>query len=264
MGCAGTTRARSTIRKESFCIPPTLSDFVFQEIRSLTLYDPFTPTSSPLGFASRHRRRPSFAPAFGLYYDTPNLNPFLDNRPGNGAPNGVEGNPGGPPSDTVTTATAGGYTIQQGVNVFPPGAGSDSIFSIAKNFVPSHNLNYNLQIERSLSNKVVGQFGYVGSAGRHLLSIVDINQALPGVYDTSAKQNATRPFYSAFPAYTFIDKSKASAIQTTIRCKLPCVFPIYTGLPRSLPTPGRTPLTRSPLIAAPSRKTAETPGRLWV
>ena len=33
---------------------------------------------------------------YGWYFDSPNLNPFLDNRPGNSAPNGVEGNPIGP------------------------------------------------------------------------------------------------------------------------------------------------------------------------
>jgi hypothetical protein len=157
----------------------------------------------------------------GLYYDTPNLNPFLDNRPGNGAPNGVEGNPGGP--DTVTTATAGGYTIVDGVNVFPPGLASNSIFSIAKNFVPSHNFNFNLQLEQSLSNKVVAQIGYVGSEGRHLLAIRDINQALPGIYSTSAEQNATRPYYGAFPAFTFINEiqsigtSNYNSLQATIR-----------------------------------------------
>ena len=33
---------------------------------------------------------------FGMFFDTPNANPFLDNRPSNNAPNGLEGNPGGP------------------------------------------------------------------------------------------------------------------------------------------------------------------------
>jgi Carboxypeptidase regulatory-like domain len=203
---------------------PQLGGVVFQGNQISNLYDPVYTNFGPrLGFAYQASPQTVIRAGVGLYYDTPNLNPFLDNRPGNGAPNGVEGNPGGPPSDEVTTATGGGYTIQQGVNVFPPGAGSDSIFSIAKNFVPSHNLNYNLQLERSLSNKVVGQLGYVGTAGRHLLSIRDINQALPGVYSTSAEQNATRPFYSAFPGFTFINEiqsignSNYNSLQATLR-----------------------------------------------
>ncbi len=108
---------------------PTLGGVVFQGNQISNLYDPVYTNFGPrLGFAYQASPQTVIRAGVGLYYDTPNLNPFLDNRPGNGAPNGVEGNPGGPPCDEVTTPTAGGYTIQQGVNVFPPGAGSDSIF----------------------------------------------------------------------------------------------------------------------------------------
>jgi outer membrane receptor protein involved in Fe transport len=201
---------------------PNLGGVVFQGNQISNLYDPVYTNFSPrAGISYQAAPHTVLRAGVGLYYDTPNLNPFLDNRPGNGAPNGVEGNPGGP--DTVTTATAGGYTIVDGVNVFPPGLASNSIFSIAKNFVPSHNFNFNVQLEQSLSNKVVAQIGYVGSEGRHLLSILDINQALPGVYATTAEQNATRPFYSTFPAYTFINEiqsigtSNYNSLQATIR-----------------------------------------------
>jgi outer membrane receptor protein involved in Fe transport len=201
---------------------PSLGGVAYQGAQISNLYDPVYTNFSPrLGFSYQARPTTVVRAGVGLYYDTPNLNPFLDNRPGNGAPNGVEGNPGGP--NPVTTATAGAYTIQEGVNVFPPGLGSNSIFSIAKNFVPSHNLNWNLQIEQSLNKTVVAQVGYVGSAGRHLLSILDINQAQPGVYNTSAEQNATRPYYSQFPAFTFINEiqsignSNYNSLQATIR-----------------------------------------------
>ncbi len=201
---------------------PALGGVVFQGSQISSLYDPvYTNVSPRVGISYQATPHTVVRAGVGLYFDTPNLNPFLDNRPGNGAPNGVEGNPGGP--DTVTTSTAGGYSIQSGVNVFPPGLGSDSIFSIAKNFVPAHNLNLNFQIEQSISNKVVAQVGYVGSLGRHLLSILDINQAQPGVYATSAEQNATRPYFSSFPAYTFINEiqsignSNYNSLQATIR-----------------------------------------------
>ena len=201
---------------------PNLGGVVFQGNQISSLYDPVYTNFSPrIGISYQATPNSVIRAGLGLYYDTPNLNPFLDNRPGNGAPNGVEGNPGGP--DTVTTATNGGYTIVDGVNVFPPGLGSNSIFSIAKGFQPSHNLNFNLQLEQSLSNKVVMQIGYVGSEGRHLLAIRDINQALPGVYATTAEQNATRPFYSTFPAYTFINEiqsigtSNYNSLQTTLK-----------------------------------------------
>ena len=84
-------------------------------------------------------------------------------------------------------------------------------------------MNYNLQIEQSLSSKLVAQVGYVGSAGRHLLSIRDINQAKPGIYATSAAQNASRPYFSTFPAFTYINEiqsignSNYNSLQATLR-----------------------------------------------
>ena len=186
------------------------------------LYDPkYTNFSPRIGLSYQATPKTVVRAGFGLYYDTPNLNPFLDNRPGNGAPNGVEGNPGGP--NPVTTATANAYTIVSGVNVFPPGQGSNSIFSIAKNFQPSHNANYYVQAEQGITDKIVFQLGYVGSEGRHLLSILDINQALPGVYASAAEQQASRPYYATYPAYSYINEirsigtSNYNALQATVR-----------------------------------------------
>ena len=201
---------------------PSLGGVVYQGAQIGSLYDPTWLNFSPrVGLSWQAAPKTVVRAGAGLYFDTPNLNPFLDNRPGNSAPNGVEGNPGGP--DPVTTATAGAYTIQSGVDPFTSSTPSDSIFSVAKNFVPSHNMNYNLQIEQSLANNVVAQLGYVGSEGRHLLSILDINQAAPGVYATEAQQNATRPYYAQFPGYSFINEvrsigtSNYNALQATVR-----------------------------------------------
>jgi outer membrane receptor protein involved in Fe transport len=198
------------------------TEIAFQGAQISNLYDPVYSNFSPrVGFSYQVRPNTVLRAGAGLYYDTPNLNPFLDNRPGNNAPNGVEGNPGG--NTPVTTATNSGYTIQNGVDVFTSTTPSNSLFSIAQNFVPSHNMNYNLQLEQSLSSKVVAQLGYVGSEGRHLLSIRDINQAAPGVYATSDAQNATRPYYTASNPYTFINEiqsigtSNYNSLQATIR-----------------------------------------------
>jgi hypothetical protein len=209
-------------QKDLSVFRPSLGGVVYQGAQISTLYDPTYLNFSPrLGLSYQATPKTVVRAGGGLYFDTPNLNPFLDNRPGNSAPNGVEGNPGGP--DPVTTATAGGYTIKSGVDPFTSSTPSNSIYSIAKNFVPSHNMNYNLQLEQSISNNVVAQLGYVGSEGRHLLSILDINQAAPGVYASEAQQNATRPFYAQFPQYTFINEvrsigtSNYNALQATLR-----------------------------------------------
>ena len=221
---------------------PDLGGVVYQGDQISSLYDPtYTNFSPRLGISYQATPVTVVRAGIGLYFDTPNLNPFLDNRPGNGAPNGVEGNPG-TGGDSVTTATRNNYTIVPGVNVFPSSLGSNSIFSIAKNFVPSHNMNFNFQIEQSLTNKIVAQIGYVGSEGRHLLSIRDINQAglnsgnivdpITGTNVSSGTascpagytyQNCSRPYFSQFPAFTFINEiqsigtSNYNALQATLR-----------------------------------------------
>jgi len=185
------------------------------------LYDPkYTNFSPRVGLSYQALPKTVIRAGLGLYFDTPNLNPFLDNRPGNGAPNGVEGNPGG--TDPVVTATQTNGVIVPDVNIFPNPTASSSIFSIAKNFQPSHNMNYNAQIEQSLNDKVVFQLGYVGSGGRHLLSILDINQAAPSA-DPSAPIQSSRPYYSIYPSYTYINEirsigtSNYNALQATVR-----------------------------------------------
>ncbi len=185
------------------------------------LYDPkYTNFSPRVGFSYQMFPRTVLRAGLGLYFDTPNLNPFLDNRPGNGAPNGVEGNPGGP--DPVVTATANAQTIVPNVNIFPNPTASSSIFSIDKNFQPSHDMNMNIQLEQSVSDKVAFSIGYVGSEGRHLLSILDINQAALSS-DPSAPIQSSRPYYSLYPTYTYINQiesigtSNYNSLQATAR-----------------------------------------------
>ena len=165
---------------------------------------------------------------FGYYADTPNLNPFLDNRPGNAAPNGVEGNPGGASPVYSVSALNGGAntTIVSGQPIFPSSIGYPcaetspcGVFSIAPNFRPSYNENYNINLEHTLAQNIIFQLGYVASEGRHLLSLLDINQAAPGIYtDTvdpvtntvlvasDSKRQATRPFYGQYPQYGNINQ----------------------------------------------------------
>jgi hypothetical protein len=161
-----------------------------------SLYDPYYTSFSPrVGASYQIAQHTVVRAGAGLYYDTPNLNPFLDNRPGNGAPNGVESNPAG--TNQVSALYLTSYQWQANVNPLATSA-STGIFSIQKGFHPSSNVNYNLQLEQSITPSLIAQLGYVGSQGRHLLSIIDINQSKPnaiGVDQTS------RPYYSKYPAY---------------------------------------------------------------
>jgi hypothetical protein len=197
----------------------------FQGDQTDSVYDPkYTNFSPRVGFSYQALRNTVLRGGVGLYYDTPNLNPFLDNRPGNNAPNGVEGNPAG--ANPVQTLAKSYYQIQSGVNPFSAATCSPDtpcgVFSVQKGFRPSTNLEYNLQLEQSLSPKVIAQLGFVGSQGRHQLSIVDLNQ---GYLDLTGEKTLqeTRPYYSMFPDYGNINEIQSTgdanyaALQATLR-----------------------------------------------
>ena len=83
-------------------------------------------------------------------------------------------------------------------------------------------MNYNLQLEQSLSKKVVAQFGYVGSEAAICFRFSTSTRRYPASTHPAA-QNATRPFYGQFPDYTFINEihsigtSNYNSLQATLR-----------------------------------------------
>lgn len=149
---------------------------------------------------------------FGIYFDTPNLNPFLDGRAPNSAPQGVEANP--TTINTVTSVQA--QPLATGVwssanPIFAPGpacptgkgCGSTiyNLYSINQDFRTPYNYNYSLNVEKSLGSSLLLQVGYVGSAGHRLLTSEDINQ--PAL---SATGIGARPFAGQFPNFGVIDQ----------------------------------------------------------
>ncbi len=128
----------------------------------------------------------------GMFYDQINMNPFLDFRPPNGGADGLENNPAGPaPVSVYNTNTLGqtAYTWQPNTYIFNPvatcvtgqpaecGANDYSVFSVNQNFRTPYFFNYNLNIEKSFGNGIgVMQIGYVGSEGRKLSIMLNINQ----------------------------------------------------------------------------------------
>lgn len=199
---------------------------VFQGNQVSSVYDPtYTNFSPRLGISYQANEKMVIRAGAGIYFDTPNINPFLDNRPGNNAPNGLEGNPAGP--NPVFNISASSYTWQPNVDPFgsatTPTCTADNpcgVFSVQKSFKPSNNINYNLQVERSFGSNVIAQIGYVGSEGHHLLSIVDLNQSLP---NADGVDQTSRPFYGAFPEYGNINEiqsignSNYNSLQATLR-----------------------------------------------
>jgi Carboxypeptidase regulatory-like domain len=133
---------------------------------------------------------------WGIYYDVPALNFFVANTGSpNGGAAGVHANPGG--ANPVYTINAKNVVIQDGVPVFgsagpvpPYGA-----FGVSQDFRTPYVQNFNLNIQRQLSASTILQAGYVGSLGRKLAIMQDINQPIGGV----------RPFAQSFPQLGAID-----------------------------------------------------------
>jgi len=203
-------------------LTPTGIAFQGQDIGSIYGQD-YNAVSPRVGF--------SYAPKFltgmvlrgggGMFFDTPNANPFLDNRPGDSAPNGLEGNPGG--SSPVYTITTPATRIVSGQEIIPTKtlgctqANPCGVFSVANNFRSPYNVNFNVQIEQSIGSKAFFQFGYVGSQGRKLLSLLNINQphlgGAPGPYSGDFGGN----YYSDINQVESIGTSNYNSLQAVFR-----------------------------------------------
>src|SRR5436189_2319045 len=119
---------------------------------------------------------------------------FLDFRPPVAAPSGIQGNPFG--ATPVSTYSRDGYnwdTVQAGNNSIFPGViecndplctsttpgptpvPKFNLYSVSPDFRTPYFYNYNLQVEKGFGNAVVWQIGYVGSGGRKLNIVSNIN-----------------------------------------------------------------------------------------
>jgi Carboxypeptidase regulatory-like domain/TonB dependent receptor len=207
----------------------TTSGIAFQGADIGSIYEPDHTSLSPrVGFSYQPEwsKGTVLRGGAGLFFDTPNANPFLDNRPGNSAPNGLEGNPGG--SNPVFTLTTGAKTITSGSQII----GSETlsctdptspcgVFSVDKNFRSPYNVNYSLQLEQSLGGgKAFVQLGYVGSEGRKLLSLLNINQPFlggaPGIYSGDGTQFGG-DYYSDINQIESIGTSNYNSLQAVFR-----------------------------------------------
>jgi hypothetical protein len=172
--------------------------------------------------------------AFGVYFDSSSLSPFLDNRPANGGPNGFEGNPAG--ANPVQTITQNAYTIQSGQPLFVGGpAAVVGIFSVDPNFRTPYSYNYNFGIQQSLGSKAIFMLSYVGSQSRKQVTLRDINR--PGLNPANpantaagilggtpgSTQQSSRPFFSQFPNYSVINQVESNgsgnynSLQATVK-----------------------------------------------
>ena len=150
---------------------------------------------------------------YGIYYDVPTVGSFVYNNIGNGGATGIYANPAGP--NPVYTLSATNVVLGAGVPVFgttltkPP----YGVYSVNPDFRTPYVQNFNLNVQHQLSNSTLLQLAYVGSLGRKLEAVLDINQPIKGV----------RPYAAPYPTLGTINQlnsianSNYSSLQVSLR-----------------------------------------------
>ena len=185
-----------------------------------------------LGFAYQATQRGDLVVrgGIGVFYDQINMNPFLDYRPPIAAADGIQDNPIGPsPVDNYSrnaynwqTVQAGGASVFPGVTLCPTlsgcgtpnsatGANIYNVYSVSQNFRAPYFFNYNLQVEKSLGSAAVFQIGYVGSEGRKLSVMLNINQF--------GQFAAQYPNAGSIAQLNSIGTSNYNSLQSTLRLR---------------------------------------------
>ena len=176
----------------------------------------------------------------GVFYDQINMNPFLDFRPPISGADGLQDNPVGPAAVSNLSLNgynwdavqAGGASVFPGVTLCPtlnfntdPGCGvpdtttgvnTYNVYSVNQNFRAPYFFNYNLQIEKGLGNSAVFQIGYVGSEGRKLSTMLNINQV--GASPVG-HFNAQYPNAGSIVQLNSTGTSNYNSLQTTLRIR---------------------------------------------
>jgi hypothetical protein len=167
---------------------------------------------------------------FGVFFDQINVNPFLDFRPPISAADGLEDNPIGPrPVDSYNrngynwdAAQAGGASIFPGVTTCSGNFATDpgclsatqtfNVYGVNPNFRTPYFYNFNFNVEKSFGSSSVLQLGYVGSEGRRLSVMENLNQN--GAY------NAQYPNYGSILQLNSVGTSNYNSLQAIYKIRL--------------------------------------------
>jgi len=134
--------------------------------------------------------------------------------------------------------------------------GTVKISTFDPNFRPSYTESWDLNIQHSFTPSIIGQVGYVATAGRHLMGLFDINPGqlnslnVPIYFNNTSTQypncpaqysgataptignplgvpgnalQCSRPYFSQFPNFSVIDEAKSNlgsiynSLQTSLR-----------------------------------------------
>jgi hypothetical protein len=159
--------------------------------------------SPRIGFAysPKRIRRLAIRGGYGLFFDAQSVNSFDSVSASNGAARGIGFNPGG--SHPVYNLSATNILFQPGVPVFgsavpTPPFGS---FAIDQAYRTPYSQNFNFNIQTRITSSTLLQTGYVGTLGRRLALVENINQPINGV----------RPLAQQFPTLGSINMLKTAA-----------------------------------------------------
>ena len=162
--------------------------------------------------------------AYGLYYDTPSQDFFLLQNFQSGGP----ASPATNPLPILNVFSSGPVGFGPGVSIFGNATAPTSpfaIFAVDLNLRTPYIQNYNLNAQYEVRPGMVAQLGYVGSQGRKLFRVRDINQATPGPAAAALAQSR-RPLNGQFPQFSFINyletsaNSNYNALQASIKQRL--------------------------------------------
>lgn len=146
--------------------------------------------------------------AFGIFFDQPTVGQFVYNSVGNGASAGIFGTPGD--ANAAINVSNSAYTL--GSSTFPAGVAfgangqpttSLGILAINPNYRAAYLENYNLNVEQQLAKNTLVTIAYVGSSGRRLGYVADINQI--------SLITHTRPYLAQYPYLTAINQVNSGA-----------------------------------------------------
>jgi hypothetical protein len=166
--------------------------------------------------------------SFGIFYDFPAMSSWVSGTTTNGGASYAQNNPAGP--DAAAIFVASNVQWQVGVNPFtgavPPQVGA---FGVNQNFKMPYAEVFSLGIEQQLSRTTLFTLGYVGSEGRRLSVLYDINQPVANGTGTPSVRPYTQtsfpnqnPIFSGQPLsginqLNFAASSNFSSLQATVK-----------------------------------------------
>ncbi len=178
-----------------------------------------------MGFAFSPKRGGStvIRGSYGIYYDIPNGNLFIDNRAGSDAGRGFSRNPAGP-APVFSISNPDLIQVQKDQLLFGSAVPTPpfTAYTINQDLRSPYVQNFSLNVQHQITSNVLFQIGYVGSQGRKLLITRNINQPLPAPTNAVPIQQR-RPYYSQFPNLRGITEvsssgnSQYNSMQMTLR-----------------------------------------------